>query len=250
MKLSELNLSKPKIILYGPAGTGKTAFVLTGGSRVTVLDCDNGLRTGLTLKDDWTKERLKVEVLEAHEDAPLRATAYLKARQIINGFKPKDENEIFVLDSLTTFAEFALRNILSAHNRLEGQPQIQDWGGAFRDIEHSILRLRALPCTVILIAHQMISTIDDRDTIQLAIAGKNLPAKLMSYFDEIWHAKVKPMGQGKNTFTLQTITTPSVIARSRCNLLTNTDMNQGLLKVLSALEGKEQEANGKDHDSH
>jgi SpoVK/Ycf46/Vps4 family AAA+-type ATPase len=46
-KLKDLKFQHPKILLWGRPGCGKTALALTLGTRAQVLDCDEGLMTGM-----------------------------------------------------------------------------------------------------------------------------------------------------------------------------------------------------------
>src|SRR5680860_1245246 len=92
VSLADLKHHAPKILLIGDAGTGKTALALTGGARVVIIDCDNGTRTGLTLKDKFFEERQKVEVKPCWEDKPNQATAFQKALAYIEGLCNKGDN--------------------------------------------------------------------------------------------------------------------------------------------------------------
>ena len=56
MKVSDLqkNEPPPNILLYGEVGCGKTILALTLGEHAQVIDVDLGLRSGYSLKDEFT----------------------------------------------------------------------------------------------------------------------------------------------------------------------------------------------------
>ncbi len=80
MKLREMTKKYWKIILFGAVGVGKTGLALTLGSKAQVLDMDDGLITGQSMQDEFTKDRLEVDVKTAYEEKLTTATAFPKAK--------------------------------------------------------------------------------------------------------------------------------------------------------------------------
>lgn len=242
MKVSELQLGPPRVLIYGDVGDGKTALSLTLGARAQVLDFDNGLRTGVTLNDKFKADRMAVDVKQFLETDPAKqATVYTKAKNYIydlssairKGDWPYDA---IIIDTLSAFAWSAVHNVMANSGRLGKNPEIQHWGLAFTDIKNVLAVLCSLPCVVVLTAHQQVESVgqgDERiDKYQLAIPGKNMPTEIMRLFDEVWYLKSKPSGGGNRAYIIQTRTDALKIARSRGNLPDNTDSSVGMWELL------------------
>jgi DNA polymerase III delta prime subunit len=239
MKVSDIKNSPPHILLYGRPGTGKTLLSLTLGEHAQVIDMDGGLRSGVTHKDKFTEHRMKVDVIQCLEDDPQRAVAFSKAKLSIDNIVTQCRNGTYpykalILDNLTCLADFAMRNVLGAGGA-GNPPQIQHYGMAFIQIQQVMLSLRFLPIVVVLCAHDQRDTIDKEDVREVAVQGKNLPAKITSFFDEVLYTKIIP-GQGtSNQFVLQAQSSAAVTARSRGSLKDNTPQDLGLPKILELI---------------
>lgn len=240
MKISDLPRKAPKILLYGPAGRGKTALALTLGARAQVLDLDDGLMTAMTLQDQWTQARQSVDAEQFLEDIPTQARAFQRVKAHIL----KTSNEIragrwpyqaLIIDSLTALSEFAVRSVMGASGKLGEAPQIQHWGAAFIEIENVMIMLRSMPIPVILVAHDQTKNIDGVDMTEIAVPGRNLPAKITRFFDEVFYMKVRPMGGGKSQYLLQTRSTGSITCRSRGNIPDGFDTAVGMEGILKHL---------------
>ena len=238
-------MKPPKILLYGQFGTGKTMFTLTGGKRAQVIDLDDGLRSGLTYKDEWQGARIAAinNALSCHEDNPNTATAFSKAQSYIRSIldqclAKKYPYDILVIDSLTTMSEYCMRSILNTNGMLGKNPQIQHWG--LRDIafKELLITIKAMPIVVILLAHIQSDEIDGVPTVSPAIAGKQLPPMLFSQFDEILYIKVRTIAQGKTEYIIQNQGTGSVLARTRSNFPDFYNVNNGLPKLLELMGHK------------
>jgi len=265
VKLSELAASKnkaPHILLYGEVGCGKTALALTLGGSVSdtkppklsddpaysaqLLDIDDGFLTGASLKDRFELARRNVDVIQFPEPAPhLKATQFDKIKNHIitsaNALAAKKYPfSALIIDSLSALADAAVAQIMGNSGRVQQTPEIQHWGAAFNEIKNVLAVVRSMDIVVVLTAHEQVKSVGTgvtkKDTIEIAIQGKNLPAQICRYFDEIWYLDTKPAGGGKLKYTLKTLGDGTVPARSRLCLPDLTDVtNVGLWELLAKL---------------
>jgi len=240
MKLSELPMHPPKILLCGDPGSGKTALALTLGKSARVIDLDNGLRTGLTLKDKFESARREVDVRPCWEENPEKAIAFSKARSFISALATECATKTqtcraLVVDSLTTLAEFAMRNVLAANGKLGKPPEIQHWGLSFLDLENVFVALRSLPIVVVVVAHLQRTEEDGVTKSCILMSGQKMPYKIPAYFDEVWVMKTKRVEQGKTKYLIQTKSSTTFSARSRSNLEDNLDADLGLPEILKLM---------------
>ena len=227
MKLSELPSDKPaKVLIYGPAGRGKTALLLTLGERLQVIDMDDNLEVGLGLNDNLREERLKVDVKQFLDtDYPNKIVAFDRVKEYLRGVmiachKGPYKFDILGLDSLTSLATASQNQIMKNIGKLGQNPQIQNWGLILNEIENVITIIRALPIPVIILAHETSFVADDINQVQIAIPGQKLPGKLTRMFSEIWYIRIKAIGGGKQEIYMQTLPTEAVTCRSARGLKT------------------------------
>jgi len=233
-KLSELGARPPKIMVMGDFGTGKTALALTLGRHAKVFDFDDGLRTGLSLKDKFLESRKNVEVVSLLESDPKEATAFMKFQSYIGGIVSECRAGTFgyravVVDGYTNLLDAAVRNTLKIHGKLGRSPEIQQWGAAFIDVDNVLFALKTLPLVVVLLCHTR--RVFDSDGgvvgVELATPGKNLPQKVPSFFDEVWRLDVSA---GK--YVIQTQASFECKCRSRSCVPDKTSVDLGLPEIM------------------
>lgn len=242
MKVGEVTIKAPKILLYGDVGTGKTALALTAGERAQVIDLDDGLMTGVTLQDQFTAERKKVDAYSYVEPEPQKkAVVFHQVKQKIIGIANDCVRKVYpydllIVDSLSALAESAVAQIMTNSGKFGQAPEIQHWGLAFLEIKSVMSVIRSMPIPVILIAHEQTKSIgkgmDKDEKLQIAVAGKNLPSEIARYFDEIWYMRVADGPQNKKLRRIQTVADEKRLARSRFNVPDMTDVSCGMWELL------------------
>src|SRR4051812_29082645 len=110
-----------RILLIGDSGTGKTHFLGTM-PKPFVADFDRGLST------------LRGQAVKAMAFSPDTGWEPFKAE--VNAWRQgaKYDCETFCLDSLTMAADAALTGVMTKNGRKGGQPTVQDWGEAIRNV--------------------------------------------------------------------------------------------------------------------
>ena len=254
MNIAQLHEEKahppPKILIYGDVGCGKTVLALTLGEGTQVIDCDLGLRSGYSLQDDFTDARRAVDVKQFPEThMPKTAVAFAKMKSTIYDIATQCNQKRYpykavILDSLTVFGECALNYILSNSSKLGTNPQIQHWGMCFTEMKMVLGVLRGLPIPVVVIGHQALSVVgkdkEAEDRIGLSIKGKNMPAEVMSLFDEVWYMRIGGT-PNKRKYIIQTVHNGMVLARSRACIPDMTDTSIGMWKLMELMGYKQQE---------
>lgn len=247
MKLSDRTPTQtkaPHILLWGDVGSGKTALTETLGSRLHLIDLDDGAGTGLSIKDSLLDARRSIDYETFIEPEPYkRATVFPRVREHVI----KISNQItlgrwpyqaLAMDSLSALADAALQQILHNSGKYGLQPEIQHWGMAFNSVLDVMNILRSMPIVVILTAHEQVKTIGSgqtkEDRLELAISGKNMASKISRYFDEIWYTRVMAAGANKLNYVVQT-SSDVIPCRSRGGLPNFTNVSDGLPKMLEKI---------------
>jgi hypothetical protein len=256
MKVSEIQQLPPKFLVLGKPGTGKTALTATGGKAVQVLDLDRGILTALTFKDKWFDERQKIDVITCYEDqGPTAAVAFRKAKEHIYSVstmcaKGTYPYKVYVVDSLTSLGEAALRMIRVSSGKWGLAPQLDtrkgltqpEWGLAINEMVQVVSVLRNLPIAVIVLGH--VTEVADKfhpETGQLIrpgylspnVIGQKLPETLPAYFDEIIYAQTNVIQGNQLEYELRTKKMPGIdFLRTRAQIPDHTKINAGLRELL------------------
>lgn len=239
MNVSDIQGKAPHVLLFGGVGTGKTALALTLGKSAEVIDLDDGLRTGLSIQDSFSEARRSVTVQQFLEKEPQkRAVAFEAAKRYIYSVSNqlmmnKYPFQALVIDSLSSLADAAVRQIMSNSGQPEGIPQIQHWGLAFNEIKNVFAVIRTFKIPVIVLAHDQEGK--EEGKIELAISGKKLPSQITRYFDEVLYVRAKPAGGGKMKYVVQTMNDGRVECRSRSCLPDGFDTSVGMWEMLKKM---------------
>jgi len=240
MKLEDLKFQPPMILLAGDYGSGKTAFSLTVGSRGYIIDVDNGLRTGMTLKDKFSEARRQVEVKPCWEEKTERAVAWGKVKETLKTVVQlvragKFDYDVLILDCFTTLCDLCMRQMLQSSGILGKNPQIQHWGLMNMELMNVLWSLKSLDITVVMLAHTRNLETDSGMKACLAIPGKALPPLIPPFFDEVWRIQSRRASQGKFIRTLQTMSSPEFSAKTRFNVEDKTLVDDGLPEILKRM---------------
>ena len=248
MKLSEIDLRPPKILLMGQYGTGKTALACTLGEYCQVLDLDEGLLTCLTFEDKFQETRSKIDIVPCYETKTFTPNAFHNVAQTVADIHSQCKKGTYpfkalVIDGLTNLTNFAMDYVLynsgmikpdysnssnfSAKGKLLTAPGVHHWGARDALLQRFLMYLKALPIVVVLIAHTMITTLDDVSIITLACKGQKFPPEVPGNFSEVWRTYVRA-----KKFVIQTKSTPIFPARTRANLETDIEQDLGMIEIL------------------
>lgn len=265
----------PVILIYGPAGSGKTALVtqLTGAY---VFDFDSGVRTAATLKDKFFSARQgrDDDFFDIYKDSnPLKPTRYFDALKKLRGIvelcaSGKWNHDACILDSLTGLCSAAQLYVQSLGDKSNpykdpfAKMEIQNWGSLVNEVDRFLLLLQALNVPVIVTAHvDMIEKKKDNKISGETIVTDMFPSsatqrhgnrKLSSHFDEMWYAQAKPAGGNKINYTVTGKPSGIIRARTRSSFdtVTHNDVGMvGLLKMIGYEYGKEKDRNVKNADA-
>lgn len=244
MKVSELKALPPKILIYGPAGLGKTALVASMGERGQIHDLDGNIEVA-GMRDNLYDERQSVDVEQFLETNIDKALAYDKFKKALSKITQacrvgKDYPfQGYALDSLTSLSLAIQRAVMDGSGGPNKNPEIQHWGQIITKLKNTLLEIKALPVWGFVIAHEeqvftdatVIGDVKETTTaseggktvskVQIAVPGRKLPAEVTRMFSEIWYVRIRPVGGGKSDLYIQTVPTQEVTCRSSRGLTNN-----------------------------
>lgn len=245
-KLSEVE-SRLKILLWGEPGVGKTPFATSFGEGLHIIDCNQGLLSSKTLRDEWFDNRQKISVTTCYEEAPDKATAWAKFREIIMAISNEVQQKkypfkVLVIDSFTDIAGFCIRSIRANSGGLAKPMSMQLWGLAIDEIERIFTYIIALPIPVVVIFHSKDVDIgegsNEKTVTKVGIFGKNLPSNITAMFDEVVKQKVR-ISSGKMEPYLQVMRDADTVVRTRGQMPDGFLTKLGLRDYLTVLGWKE-----------
>ncbi len=243
--LSDVPMTPPKVLHYGPPGSWKTSNLLTLGRRLKLLDIDLGsVDVGKTLKDNWTESRGQVDVELFRETDPTKGLAFtqLKSRvyALANEVYAKTfKRQVIGLDSLTQLTASATRYILGNSGDLPRDASIPwknitqpQWGLIFAEVLNVVSIFRALPIPVVFLAHHQSSEKMSATELEIMAPGKAMPNQIASMMDEIWFSRASFLPGGMIEYVLQTKQDLRVMCRSRRQIPDGTKLTIGMEAIL------------------
>ena len=196
-----------RAMVQGPSGSGKT--ILSGytlrypqARPVHWLDFDLRLESLQTVFSEKDFEHL---TYESFRDGAVPGSAFQAAVLWVNkmllAYRKEDPAlpRTIVLDSLTFAARSAMVGVLHADGKPSDMQPYQDhYGKMGAKVEDLISKLTALPCNVLVSAHERL--IEDKVTgriYQDLDIINSLRNRIPGYFNERWHTEVTPAGPNK-----------------------------------------------------
>jgi len=207
------------IFLAGDSGSGKTHLLKTMPGPIHIDSCDpDGLETlseeiksGLVIPDT----RWELDNPKAPSMFKLWDEVFLQRLQ--SGYF----NHIgtYVLDSLTTWADLLMNNIINEEKRPNTAPQIQDYGLQQVLAKTAVKMIAGLPCNCVITAHldTMKDDVSGKVMTSIMVPGK-ASVKLPLEFSELYVleavSSISPQGE-KTSRTLLTRNTGKYRAKTR-----------------------------------
>jgi phage nucleotide-binding protein len=224
--LNDLSSSQHlKVLVYGDSGVGKTCSIATMPGPIFMFDFDQKISSLASFLKVSNKEKLKEVDYDAFGHDPTKKGRPIQRFEgsLVGAKKAIEAGEFkyktVVLDSLTTFAEELMREIIKNNpglkRAIENVPSLQDYMVLNIEFKRIVNQLLSLPLNVVVIAHA--STDKDENTGQIKVKPL-LPGKLADQlpvvFPELYRAFVAQQ-DGKSSFLLQTRPDGKHIARTQ-----------------------------------
>ena len=240
--LKDAELGSLKVLLIGASGSGKTCLATTLGERALVLDLNNGLASAKLLKDRWTEQRGKCEVLQCWGPGGPSAM-WQRTVGYINTFATKPSRPALVIDGLSDLAEASLGHVLQSAGKwdlgattLKGATQ-PEWGIAIAQVERLLWTLRSIEALVLLVGHTKLAERDGQMREVLGVYGQNLGGAITKAFDEVWYQKVEGAGSARK-YVVQTLSSAGVECKTRRQLPERSDVSVGMDGLLEMIQWK------------
>lgn len=169
-------------LVYGQSGSGKTSLI---GSfpRPYIIDTDYGLETLIGKDVEYDEYYTRLGDEGAKDIWP---TILEKVEEFAN-----PTHDTLAVDSLTTIMDVAVAFVLSKAGH--ASIQLQDYNTLYDEIVKLVVRLRRVPCHVVVTAHE--EAVRDENSGKLHIIplvmGNKLAPKLPLYFNNIYNVVVE-----------------------------------------------------------
>jgi len=184
-------------IIAGDMGTGKTTILRTARKPVLVHSFDPG---GTKVLRPEIEKGLIIPDTRFEAEDPKNPTAFRLWEQEFKQLRESgvfEEIGTFAIDSITTFADALMNEILRKAGRSNGVPYQQDYLVQINVLRDYMKILTTLPCDVILTAHldPLKDELTGKVAMQIMVTGK-LRVKIPLLFDEIYVATTKRTSKG------------------------------------------------------
>ena len=232
------------VLLYGGGKTGKTLFAASFAHEGPVLMLDTGkgslsLRTNPLIITDELRSEVYVQSIPRYDHRAQRPVpiGWSICEEIMDqlektgSFGPVAPRTL-ILDEATAASEMALQSVLHTTGHIDAAQVTQpEWGQLRKRTLSFITRGRGLKgINFIFIAHEQYlkDELSGHTCCLPSMIGK-LAHEISGYFDEVYHTKVRQMGQ-RHEYIMDTKPTGVITAGSRLNLPTPMDTSYGSLR--------------------
>lgn len=218
------------IVLYGPAGTGKTVNACSAPGPVLVLNAEGegALRYA---RGKWGDEKIR-EVEFTGAKVLDELYVYLK--------EGGGDEKTLVVDSVGEVYQKLVEEIAGG-----GRPSLQNYGDINTKIERFVRAVRDLPINVVLIAHEQVDDEDGEVTRRPATGGKKLPEKITAAVDVVGYCNVVPATEDTPTrYVAQLLEAKGRRAKDRSGALgasRDIDLSEWIPVAVDAMNGGQQE---------
>lgn len=220
-----------RFLLYGNIGSGKTTLLRTLPGKKFLYMFDPAGRTSLKSDDNiWLEEflpdNLPINVASIKGAVSSSSAVNYEIyklweadfnKRIKEDWFRKEGFNVIAFDSLTTFGDIILDQILALSGRLGKSPEISDYGMQSNAIQRVVRLATAQDCIVAFTGHEksaqdkLLRTISN----QIMVPGQ-LTQKLPILFSDIYHCKVDRVG---NEVKYKIETVPSeLFPTARCSM--------------------------------
>lgn len=227
------NEERRRFLLYGKIGSGKTTQLRTIPGKKFVYMFDPAGRCSLETTDNiWIEEfmpdNLPINVSSLKgvtSSAPdnTKYEAYKKWEsdfnsRIMTNFFTKEGFSAICFDSLTTFGDMVMDQVLALSGRLGKSPEISDYGMQANAISRVVRLATSQNCIVVFTGHEQSKQDKLMRTISydLIVPGQ-LVTRLPILFSDIYHCRAEREGNQKPKYFVDTVPA-DLYPTARCSL--------------------------------
>jgi hypothetical protein len=233
----------PSILIYGPAGTGKTALV----SQLTnayMFDFDEGMLTAATLEDKFFDDRHKIEFDLYRDENPKKPKEYHAAKKELFKIRQacadkKWEHDGVVVDSLTGLCLAVQLAVMSRGDKANpngdplAKPHMGSYGTMRNEVEGMLTIMRSLQTLLVVTAHVEIAEMNEQMKVFPSSVTKPHGLNKLTYlFDEVWFTSVSGSKVTGKKYKVTAEPTSTLIARTRTGFSTETHNYIGMVGLL------------------
>lgn len=204
MKLSDVKPGENlKILVCGPAGTGKTCFAAGFPYPILYLDFDSKVDSAAAYYAN-DKERLEnIDVRDMSrrlaDSDPIAEMKEIITKELIPAQHGGGKYKTLVIDSITTFSSAVLNHIVKTNPGVKrvvsaqgSQPGMSDYGILRREFMKLIPGLLSLPMNVVMLGHIKVDKDElTGEIIRGPMMDGSFAQELPIYFKEVYASKMK-----------------------------------------------------------
>lgn len=224
--------TKPRVLLYGASGTGKTHFLSTT-PKPYVFDFDNGIETlaGQDIEYDFYDPMKPQTTWEAFK------------RKLSEFERGKVQGvETVAIDSLSALCDCAAGEVLRINGRTALAKTQQDWGQEITLIEEILYRLNTVSThyNVIVTAHEQVKDdeVSGETFVVPIVSGKKMPFQIPRFFTEVYRLYTERTKEKVPSYRLLTTADRRYSAKSRLGGLEPVEVPDFQALLVKSTRGK------------